>query len=322
MSEGSRAMLETHNDLLEELQASGRLDSTLGGARPLVVIDKKITTGDIPTRSLVVDAAGRPYGVLFLSTVLDRGYVARSLDTAARAKSALGETLGSVILEAIAHGEWGGCSFALWPWHRTLTAVRGLAYLQRRRVLPRVLAWLRGAMQRTGDVPQDDETERMFREPLARMASDKRLPRPSQKLARTGLQRLESGHWRPRVALRHKDILWNILLPRDRSLRRQFPCGFILIDWAGGALRGVPFINLLELARTSRMRRATAREELLRHCDILCCEPPDIMPYALASVGSTLANLGHFPEDFYRTLFANHLRAWLETVRAISPIPD
>ncbi|MFZ1908746.1 MAG: hypothetical protein WAU52_06650 [Burkholderiales bacterium] len=321
MSEELRTMLERHNELVAELRTSGRLDGRVRAARPLVVINKKFTTSDIPTRSLLVDAAGRPYGVLFLSTLLDHGYMARSVDIATRVKHALGEMLGSVILDPIAQGESGGCSFAVWPWHRTLTAVRGLAYLQRRRILPRVLTWLHGATQRTAQAPQDSEVQKMFREPLARISADEHLPLPSQRLARAGLKRIEFGDWRPRVALQHKDILWNILLPRDRSLRRQFPCGFILIDWAGGALRGIPFINLLELARTSRMPRAAAREELLRHCDILCCEPPDIMSYALASVGSTLANLGHFPEDYYRALFANHLRAWLETVRAILPIP-
>jgi hypothetical protein len=320
MNISANAILERHNRLLAELQGSRRLDIPIDGARPLVVVDKKITTSDIPTRTLVVDGEGAPLAVLFISTPDDVAYVARSLDTAAQAKRALGAQLGSVILDPIAQGETGGCSFAMWPWHRTLTAVRGFAFVQRLRLLPHVLAWLRDATERTAGEARDDEVAARFKEPLARMARDGRLPAPSQSLAQSGLQRLESGAWRPRVALQHKDILWNLLLPRDRASRAQFPCGFILIDWASGTLRGSPFINLLELARNSRMRAGVVRAELMRHCRILQCEPRDIMSYALASVGFTLAHLGNFPEDQYRALYRNHLLYWLDAVGNVASI--
>jgi hypothetical protein len=320
MNISENAILESHNNLLAELRRSGRLNIPIGGAKPLVVVNKKLTTSDIPTRTLVVDDEGAPSAVLFVSTRDDVAYVARSLDTAAQAKRALGERLGSVILDPIAHGEFGGCSFALWPWHRTLTSVRGMAFLQRRLLMPRVLAWLRDATECTAGEARGDDVGAKFVEPLAQMSQDKRLPAPSQSLAQSGLQRLESGTWRPRVALQHKDILWNLLLPRDRASRAQFPCGFILIDWASGTLRGSPFINLLELARNSRMRAGVVRAELMRHCRILQCEPRDIMSYALASVGFTLAHLGNFPEDQYRALYRNHLLYWLDAVGNVASI--
>jgi hypothetical protein len=320
MNVDENAVLERHNRLLEELKPSGRLKLPVGGVRPLVVVNKKLTTADVPTRSLIVDGNGEPLAVLFVSTTVDVGYVARSLDTAAQAKRALGERLGSVILDPIAHGESAGCSFAIWPWHRTPTSARGFAYLQRRLFVPHVLEWLRGATERTAAEPASEELGKRYFESLTRISRDDRLPPPSQSLARAGLRRLESGSWRPRVVLQHKDILWNILLPRDRRHRKQFPWGFILIDWAGGTLRGYPFLNLLDLARNSRMSRAVLRAQLVQHCQALVCDPGDVMPYLLAAVGSTLANLGLFPEDMYRGLYARHLQYWLDAMRGVAQI--
>jgi len=312
------SVLELHNSLLGDLRTSGRLKVPIGGARPLVERDTKVFTADSPTRSLVIGSRGEPVAVLFVSNSVDVAYVARNVEKAAEAKRMLGDDLGSVILEPLAQGDFRSFSFALWPWHRRMTSVRGLAYLQRRLLLPHMLAWLREVTERTVHDTYSDELGTAFTQHLKQMAQDHRFPLPSQDLSQQGLERLESGSWRPRVVLQHKDFChWNILLPRDRSHRRQFPRGFILIDWAGANLRGYPFFNLLLLAQYSRMPASVLRAELLSHCRILSCETCDVMPYLLAALGFIGTHLGHFAESDYVSMFRKTIQFSLPAVRSL-----
>jgi hypothetical protein len=239
---------------------------------------------------------------------VDAGYCARNLAKAAEAKRMLGEDLGSVILDPLAGGDFRGLSYAVWPWHRPRTAIRGLAYLQTRLLLPRLTAWLHGATERSAREPSREETETVFAGPLARMAQDARFEPAARGLARQGLERLRAGAWSPRVVLEHKAILDNLLLPRDRAQRRRFPRGFILIDWAGANLRGYAFANLLRIGQSSRLPAADLRAELRQHCRILACETRDIMSYLLASTGFVGANLGHFAEHNYVGMFRKTLQ--------------
>lgn len=294
------AVQELHDSLLAELRATGRLGAEIRRTIPLIEKGKVLTVSDAPTRAIVLDARGEHYAVLFVSNSFDVSYVARAVANAAAAKRVLGEDLGSVILDPIAHGEFRGFSYVLWPWHRPVTQVRGLAYLQRRLLQPRVLGWLRDATARTARRPSGAEVESTFAGPLGHLAQDERLPAWSRDLARRGLERLAAGTWRPSVVLEHKDFgHWNILRPRDRAHQRQFPRGFILIDWSGANLAGYPFANLLSRARTSRVSTSVLTAELRRHCQILSCESDDIMPCVLAGLGFVGGNLGHFAEADY-----------------------
>src|SRR4051812_19940198 len=128
--------LELHNALLADLRGAARVDAAMSGLEPLIEPFKKITVADSPTRSLVIDARGKPCAVLFVSSSVDADYIEHSLRNARAAKQMLGEELGSVILEPLAEGRFRGLSFALWPWHRRLSPVRGVGYLQRQLLLP------------------------------------------------------------------------------------------------------------------------------------------------------------------------------------------
>jgi hypothetical protein len=317
MNTGIGAVLQLHSDLLDELRRSGRLNGSAGAVRPLVESYKKSLTADSPTRTLLPGARGEPFAVLFVSSPVDAGYVARSLANAAQAKRLLGDEFGSVILEPLVQGEFRGFSFAVWPWHRPRTTIRGLAYLQTRLLLPRVTDWLRGATERSARDPTREEIESAFAEPLARMARDERFGPGSRDLAQRGLDRLRSGAWRPRVVLQHKSILDNLLLPRDRAHRRQFPRGFILIDWAGASVRGYAFDNLLRIGQRSRLPAQDLRAELRQHCRILSCEARDINSYLLAATGFVGANLGHFAEDDYVGWYRKTLQFSQSAVRSL-----
>jgi hypothetical protein len=315
-------VLELHLSLLDELRVSGRLKADIRSARPLVESGKEINAADAPTRTEVIGAGAEKFAVLFVSTSLDASYIARSIANAARAKHMLGDDLGSVVLEPLAEGYFRDLSFALWPWHRPMTYTRGLVYFQRRLLSPRLLAWLRDAARRTARHPSGDELSKAFVQPLRQMARNDAFPADARNAALRGLERLASGAWHPRVTLQHKHVdHGNILLPRDRAARRRFSRGFILIDWAGANFSGYSFVNLLGLARNFKIPSSSLRTELLGHCDILSCEPCDIMSYLLAAFGFYRTQLGSFAEADYAALCRNILQYSQSALRKIDAPP-
>jgi len=315
------AVPDLHHRLLAGLADSGRIPFVVAGVRPLSEGNKKITVADAPTRSIVLAASGEPAAVLFVSSPVDAQYVERNVALAAEAKRTLGDDLGSVILEPLAHGRFDELSFALWPWHRPVTAIRGLAYLQRQLLLPRMLRWLREATLRTLSNPSNEELRAHFVQPLERMALDQRFAAAARDLARAGMKRLEAGLWRPHVVLQHKDFgQWNVLRPARRG-SGGFTRGFVLIDWAGARLRGYPFVNLLALGRTSRMPPYVLRRELIAHCRMLSAAPADVMSYLMASLGYLGSNLGYFAEADYLSASRGVIAFSTSAVGGLSPTP-
>lgn len=318
MHANSDAVLELHDSLLGNLRASAHLDGSLARVIPLVEAFKTIDVPDAPTRTIVVGAAGERRGVLFVSTPVEKNYVAQNVQKAEHARQMLGDDLGSVILRPLAHGEFRGLSFAIWPWHRPMTSLRGLAYLQRRYLSGKVLSWLFKATEATLQDPDSGQVGSIFVEPLTLMEGDAELDARVRDIAKRALGRLDSGAWRPRIVLEHKEIGGNILLPSGRGRRNLFPWGFIVIDWAGTNFSGYPFTNLLGFARTFRVGFARLRDELTRHCCIASCDPGDIVPNVLAALGFLRARLGNFPESNYRIIRRNILQHALAAVEGLS----
>ena len=178
----------------------------------------------------MIGARGERYAVLFVSNSRRRrlrGTKRRQLS--AEAKRMLGDDLGSVILDPLANGEFRGFSFVLWPWHRPVTSIRGLAYLQRLILLPRVLGWLRDATKHTARDPDSDEIETAFGRPLAlnsaRSAFSGVVARVSTAGARSARIRRMASPRRP-GAQRLRPLEYSG--PRDRAHRQQFPRALFL----------------------------------------------------------------------------------------------
>ena len=319
MKSDSETVFEQHGRLLESLQASGRLKTGIGGVRQLESSDYKPEVADAPSRSLILDAMGKPFAVLFVSAEIDAVFVARGVEKAAIARQMLGEELVSVILNPITDGDFEGRSFAIWPWHRPPIATRGLAYIQKYFLLRRLQDWLFESTARTARDPNATELADTYLAPLTLIAEGSRFPQSWRENAQHGLNRLKSGKWRPRVVLQHKEITWNVLLPHGPDRRKNFPRGFILVDWAGTNLSGYPFLNLMGLARNYRMSDSTRRAELTRHCRELACETQDILSYMLAGTGFNFTHLGHFPESDLLEISTAHLKHAGTAIRELEP---
>ena len=119
----------------------------------------------------------------------------------------------------------------------------------------------------------------------------------------SSLAQLSSGAWRPATVLSHNDLwIGNVLLPLTRSTGHKQSFGFYLIDWAGVAPHGYPFVDLLRFAQSIGMSRTKARAEIARHCQVLNCGTAEVLSYVLAGLAAIGYRSDAFPASRFRSL--------------------
>lgn len=294
--------LALHRRVIDELRTSGAISAGNHTIVPLARTGSETTVADAPSRTLVSDAHGKPVGVLFVSNYVNPGLVGRSATRAQEAKRVLGASLGSVVLTPLAHGAVEGLSYALWPWHRVLSNLPIFRYVQRRRLRPAVLRWLRQVARDTRTPVRTDELGNTYQRPLQTIAERDGFIPPMRDAAEKALSRLSDGLWRPWYVLQHNDFwMGNLLLPRDRRTAAPHPWGFIVIDRAGARIRGFPFVDLLRFASSSGLSLLSLGKEIRWHSEALCCDTNDTASYILAALGHLSLNLEHVPEDCFQS---------------------
>ncbi len=272
---------------------------SLGGVEPILQGAHKDVVADNPTKCYVLNGAGERTGVLILSNDVDPGFVADPVKRAALAKEALGEKLGSVILDPLRAGVHSGLSFAVWSLCGELSSRRVLRFFQKRALARRTLKWMRAMTAHTMAMVEPGALDSAYVVPLRRIQDEARLGPDIRDAAAQGIERLRSGLWQPRVALEHGDLwLGNFLLPA-KAAGTSSEHGFVVIDWKGSNVAGYPVYDLLRHSRSFRLSARLLRRELLAHSDILSCDPSDLRFYLLASLGDIGLNLEHFPVERY-----------------------
>lgn len=291
---------ELHNSLLAELQKSDPVGIRGLSATSVVTNDPGIDVADATTKCFLKDARGKLGAVLLVSSTGNPLLVERSVVRAMAAKQALGPDLGRVILDPIAHGTFQGLSYVLWPAQRSLAPRRPSRFIEKRILRARVLLWLRRMTRHTRAPAIGDELARAYVRPLEVMLEDTRFSEEVHQRARKGLSRVDAGQWRPFLVLEHNDLwLGNVLLPHDRAAKKRNPHGFFVVDWAGAAVEGHPFYDLIRFCLSAGISTRAVADEARAHCEILKCEPEDMVSYLLAGLAVLGMNLEHFPEDRY-----------------------
>lgn len=255
---------------------------------------------------LVWGADGRPAAVVLVSSPKAPGLVARGMQRAREAKMLLGPQLGQVILSPLCEGEAAELSFAALPHCQPLSNSKLIALMQRRRLRPVVLTWLRDATALTAAEPPPDRIESAFVRPLRRLAEDVELPAELRELGRNALERLDAGAFSPRQVLMHNDLWLGNILIDDRNVTgragRAWAERFVIIDWPGAVIEGYGFYDLLRFAQTIKLSGDSLAREVRAHCGIFGCEPADARSHLSAALGWLLINLEHFPKPaFART---------------------
>lgn len=285
---------EMHAALRPRLEELGERFGELAGLRPL---GGPPAVADATTKAAVISATGSCVAVIICASPESPSLVARGVSNAARAKQALGERLGSVILDPLGAAEVGGLTFVILPYRPPLSAWRVPWMLQKQWLVPRVLEWI----HQVAAVSTSEATGAPdFVTPLLHCEGQSALRQEVRHDAATALERLSRGEWRPRHSLDHND-LWkdNILSGAPGGGRAKGDYPFTLIDWVGANINGFGFYDLVRLCNSMKIEGARFRREVARHCAALACDPGDAMGHLLASLGWLGMNLEHFPLSRY-----------------------
>jgi hypothetical protein len=268
---------------------------------------------------LVRGADKRPAAVVLVSSPQAPGLVARGMQRAREAKMLLGPQLGQVILSPLCEGDVAGLTYTVLPYCKPLSNSKLRAMMQRRRLRPVVLTWLRDATALTAAEPSSDRVEASFGQPLRRLAGDAELPSELRALGRDASARLESGGFSPRHVLMHNDLWLGNILIDDRNVTgragRAWEERFVIIDWPGAVIEGYGFYDLLRFAQTIKLAGDSLRREVRAHCGILGCEPRDARSHLAAALGCLLIHLEHFPKP----AFARTAMGCLQLLESVEP---
>ncbi|MEW6302592.1 MAG: hypothetical protein AB1705_03920 [Verrucomicrobiota bacterium] len=297
------------------LRAQGGLGS-IQVQRPLVANSRHTASFLVCTRY------ERPAAMLICSPAVQPDHAERAVARARLTREVLGAELGRVVLQPLATGWHEGLSYALWPYRIPLSNRRGVWRLQRMRLRPCLLEWLREATRHTVREVFPSAVDDHFVAPLQSLRDDAQFSAPLREHAAQAVHRLHNGAWKPVHVFEHND-LWkdNILLnaPVLQSLVSTPPDGlFSIIDWWGAKAEGYGIYDLIHLAESLRLSRTQLAREVDAHCRILGCELADARGYLLAALGWLRLNLEGFPMERFLALAESCSRS-LDTVLEDSP---
>lgn len=266
---------------------------------------------DYVTKWLVRDKQGRPSAVVLCSSPTSSKLVERGMSRARSAKALLGNELGRVIMTPIQEGEVQGLSYTVLPYAQPLSSNKLWRKIQRHRVIPGVLEWLRGAAEKTKRDPSEREREDAFIEPLRHLSQHDAMPEAIRSAAADALQRLRNGQWTPVHVLMHGDF-WdgNILIDVNNVTGRagsSWPNRFVVIDWPGALLQGYGFFDLIRFARATGLSVRQLKGEVHEHCRIIGCEISDAPAHLLAGLGYLELHRERFPLEHFTQMAVNCL---------------
>jgi hypothetical protein len=258
---------------------------------------------DSLSKSLLYDRSGDLKVALMISNPRFPLVARQRATMSLLAMEQLGQDLGSIVVKSCAQGMWEGRSFVVWPAYRSLSSHRVFHALQKRFISGQVFDWLREATGATARLADAAAIESTYRSPLTSMAGDDGINPDIRLAAQSSLAQLSSGGWQPVTVLSHNDLwIGNVLLPLKRYDRQKRSYGFYLIDWAGVAPQGYPFVDLLRFAQSIGMPRMKARAEVARHCRVLNCSTAEVLSYVLAGLAAIGYRPDHFPASRFRAL--------------------
>lgn len=299
------ADVEFAGRLIADLTSKGLVPGTFSGLRPIDA-DPAVRVDDKPFSGFVQGADGRALAVLSLSNGAYPNLVRQQFEGAAVARFLLGASLEERILKPIASGFVAGRSFAIWPLRCPLSANRLRKGLEKRRLAGSVMRWLKAVARRTQVELNDQDTARLYAEPLFRMAEDIDLGADIRKIARQAITGLDSGDWRPKSVLSHNDLwMGNVLVSNAPLGGLILPRKFAVIDWAGSSVKGYPLFDAISFGESVGRSASRLRRDLVSYCDDLGIAPRHSASYVCAALGAVVLKADCFPKPRFINLCSN-----------------
>lgn len=181
----------------------------------------------------------------------------------------------------VAHGAGDEANAAVGADHALHAAAAGrwVRLLQRRQTCRHLLPWLAHVESHTSRTATHAEVERLYREPLAWMATlGPRLLRTPAQRARAGLRH---GTWTPRVQATHYDLRsHNILYMGEGAWDEPR-----VVAWRDARMVGHPYVDLLSLATSMHLSDGALSKAVLQACAHHADSIEAVGSYVSAAVG-------------------------------------
>ena len=255
------------------------------GLRPLVA--------DHADKWVVCDVSGEPRLVAMLAPPLFPDALAGATARALAARERLDGQAAAAVVIPLFSGHCQGLSFAITPYLRPVAPRGAEARWDLWRLRAHLLAWLREVTRRTARTAPADMISAAFADPLRRLADCPDMAPLVRGHARDALADLEGQRWRPVLVVAHND-LWggNLLLgPNDGN-----GPGFGVTDWGASRCDGHAAYDLVRVAISLRLSRASFAAELAAHAALLGCEFGQMRHHLVAALARLGDHLGEWPQ--------------------------
>ena len=239
----------------------------------------------------------KPCAVVLCSPEAAPKIVGRAMQRALECQQQAGSALGRRILQPLAQGHIAERTYAVLPYCYPLSDFRPLWYLQRHLLRPALSEWLVQLAKVTVVAPTSPQLEARFEKPLAALATLDAASGRLRTAARSAANRLKSGIWSPKHVLMHGDLWKGNVMVRAPLIGAadRWEDRLVLIDWAGASVDGYPLFDLVRALAAFKYNGRYARQQLLRQCEILECEPADVSSHLCAALAFYYAHLEEWP---------------------------
>lgn len=210
-------------------------------------------------------------------------------------REALGEELRWAMPLMFDQWEIDGITCALIERLIPLSENRLKRFMQRRQLIPAVLAWL----QKIAQIDRGKNREGLSYLKILSDCPYEALGKP----AKDTLAAVSSKAFVARSRVMHGDLwLGNIML--DPSGKRDF----VVIDWRGSDVDGLPIFDLVKFSESTRLHPKILLSELSAHAQRIGCEVQDTRTYLLMALGYIWHNLDQFPPDRFAAMGVSCLK--------------
>lgn len=249
------------------------------------------TAADVTHKFILTSGRSQQF-VLILSNPVSPELVRRNVQRMRMAKARLSHELGSVIELPVAEGVYGRRTYAIWRMRTPLSSRRLVMALQKRLIAPWMVQWLCDVAAETlhyGDA-------RQYAAFVERLCHVPGLSNAVKAAAQLCCRAFLEGDVPPYSVLQHGDLwLGNVLKAPSKT-------GFMIIDWAGATLEGLPFYDLVSFGCSIGASAKKTRGLIEKYRRAVPCDSGMAMSYVLAGLGQLHQDLEHFPESRFIAL--------------------
>jgi len=219
------------------------------------------------------------------------------IEKATLARQVLGEQLGACIPVPIDQWKAHGVSCGLFEELAPISSNRLIRLAQRKKITPLVLRWLREVARIERGINENaaDYLSALTACPFELL----------QEAAERALAKAQADQFLLHSRVMHGDLwLGNVML--DPSKTREF----MIIDWGGSSVDGLPIFDLVKFAESAGLTSRALRVELSAHAERLCCSLQHTRIYLVAALGYIWQNLNQFPPERFAMMAESNLRTF------------